>query len=187
MMQKKDCLIVALAPLPVLAIPLVGNSVSEEWNWTWHDFVFAWVVLTGTTFVYRLMATRMDSTVIYRLGAGLAVAAGFLITWLTAAVQIIGDDNPGNILYAGVILTGLTGVALARFKPAGMARAAFATAFATILVPIIAAVFWPADFSPGMVPVFLLNGFFALMFVGSGLLFRRAARKSRGSGATVMA
>lgn len=181
-MQQKDFLIVALAPLPVLLIPLVGVVISKEWNWTWHDFVFAWVVLAGATFVYRLMATSKSATLIYRIAAALAVVAGFLIFWFTAAVQIIGDENPGNILYAGVILTGLTGVGLARFKPAGMARAAFATAFATILVPVIAFLFWPADFSPGVTQVFGLNAFFALLFVGSALLFRHAARRAHGAG-----
>lgn len=177
-MQKRDFFIVSLAPLAVLLIPLVGVMVIEDWNWTWHDFVLAWVVLACTTFVYRLLATRMVATLAYRLGAGLAVAAGFLISWVSAAVQIIGGENPGNILYAGVILTGLIGVGLARFRPAGMARAAFATAFATSLVPAIALLFWPADFSPGVPQVFLLNGCFVLMFLGAGLLFRYAARQS---------
>jgi hypothetical protein len=108
--------------------------VSEEWKWTWHDFVFAWVILAAATFVYRLLATRRSANLTYRLGAGMAVAPGFLITWISAALQIIGGENPGNLFYGGVILIGLTGEALARFKPAGMARAAFATAFATFLV-----------------------------------------------------
>jgi hypothetical protein len=177
-MQKRDFLIVALAPLPVLLIPLVGVMVSEDWQWTWHDFAFAWVALACTTFVYRLLATRAVANLAYRLGAGLAVAAGLLISWFTAAVRIIGGENPGNILYAGVILTGLIGVGLAGFKPAGMARAAFATAFTTFLVPVIALLFWPSDFSPGVPQVFLLNGCFVLMFVGAGLLFRQAERQA---------
>lgn len=44
-MQKKDYLIVALAPLPVLLIPLVSVMISEEWKWTLSDFVVAWVLL----------------------------------------------------------------------------------------------------------------------------------------------
>lgn len=74
-----------------------------------------------------------------------------------------------------MILIGLTGVGLSRFRPAGLANAAFVTAAATLLVPLIAFIFWPADFSPGVAKVFMLNGFFALMFVVSGLLFRQAA------------
>jgi hypothetical protein len=181
-MQNKDYRFVALAPLPVMLIPLVGTLVSKEWKWTPFDFVAAWLMLAGTLFVYKLLATSKPATLTYRLGAGLAVVAGFLITWISGAVQIIGRENPGNILYLGVILTGLVGVGFARFQPAGMARAAFATAAATFLVPVIAVIFWPADFSPGVEKVFILNGCFVLMFAAAGLLFRRAASQSRGPG-----
>ncbi len=177
-MKTKDYLTVALAPVPVLLIPLVGMQVSKGWKWGPGSFVAAWVVLAGATFVYKLLATSKAANRAYRIAAGLEVAAGFLITWLSAAVQIIGNENPANVLYLGVILIGLTGIGLARFHPAGMARAAFATAFATFLVPVIAFLFWRADFSPGVPQVFLLNGFFVLMFAGSGLLFRRAATKA---------
>lgn len=181
-MKNKDYLIVALAPLAVLLIPLVGVMVSEEWKWTFFDFVLAWVILAATTFVFRLIVTRKPANLAYRLAAGLAVGTGFLITWITAAVQIIGDENPGNILYLGVILTGLSGVGRARFQAAGMAKAAFATAFATFLVPVIAVVVWPSDFSPGVGKVFLLNFVFVLMFTVAGFLFRHAARQPSASG-----
>ncbi len=179
-MKTKDFLIVALVPLFVLLIPLVGNMTVEGWNWTWRDFLFAWVVFAATALIYRFIATRTVANLAYRLGAGLAVAAGFLIFWMTAAVQIIGEENPGNLLYLGVILIGLVGVGLARFQPAGMAKAAFATAISTFFVPVIAVTFWPSDFSPGVPQVFMLNGFFVLMFTLAGLLFRHAASQSSG-------
>lgn len=177
-MKKKDWLIVVLAPFAVLLIPLVGNSVVEGWNWQWNDFVFAYVVFAGVALIYRLLATRTFANLAYKLGAALAVLAGFLIFWFTAAVQIIGDENPANVLYGVVLLVGLGGVALARFRPTGMANAAFASAAATLLVPTIAFIFWPADFSPGVAKVFVLNGIFAAMFIVSALLFRHAARPS---------
>lgn len=186
-MKTKDYLIVALAPLVVLLIPLVGNMAVEGWNWHWNDFVFGWVVLAATTFVYRLLATRQTANLTYKLGAGLAVAAGFLITWISAAVQIIGDENPANLLYLGVILTGLIGVGLSRFKPTGMARAAFATALATFAVPVIAVICWPSDFSPGVEKVFILNGVFVAMFIVSGLLFLHAAGQPTRSAAATAA
>ncbi len=181
-MQKKDFLIIALVPLFLLVIPLVGNMTVEGWNWKWNDFVFAYVVFAFTAFVYRLIVSRKFANLIYKLAAALAVAAGFLITWITAAVQIIGDENPGNTLYALVILTGLVGVGLAKFKPAGMARAAFATAAVNFLVPVVAFGFWPADFSPGVEKVFVLNGIFVAMFIVSGLLFRHAAANAAAVG-----
>ena len=175
-MKTKDYLIVALAPLLVLLIPLVGIMVSEEWKWTWSDFVVAWCLLAGTTFFHRLLATRKVANFAYRAGAGLAVAAGFLLTWVNLAVQIIGDDNPAFVLYFIVILIGLAGVGLARFQPTGMANAAFATATATFLVPVIAVILWPTDFSPGVWQVFVLNFGFVALFAGAGLLFRHAAK-----------
>lgn len=178
-MKTKDCLIVALAPFPVLLIPLVGSLILEDWEWTLSDFIAAWVLLAGATFAYRLLVTRKAASFAYRAGAGLAVATGFLLTWINLAVQIIGDENPAFVLYFAVIIIGLVGTGIARFQPTGMAHAAFATAFATFLVPVIAFVAWPADFSPGVPQVFLLNGCFVLMFVGSGLLFRHAAAVPR--------
>lgn len=177
-MKTKDYLVAALAPLPVLLIPLVGTMVSEEWKWTLSDFVVAWVLLAGATFAYKLMATRKAANSTYRAGAGLAVAAGFLLTWINLAVQIIGDENPAFVLYFVVVLIGLAGVGLARFRPTGMANAAFTTAAATFLVPVIAVILWPTDFSPGVPQVFALNFGFVALFAGAGLLFRRASREN---------
>lgn len=174
-MKTKDYLIVALLPLALLLIPFTGNLTIEGWNWKWNDFLFAWVVFTVTTLVFRFLVTRPMANPAYKAGVALAALAGFLVFWITAAVQIIGDENPANLLYLGVILTGLGGVALARFKPAGMAKAAFATAAVTFVVPIVGVIVKPTDFSPGIPQVFLLNGVFVLMFVASGLLFRQAA------------
>ena len=174
-MKNKDYLIVAFLPLALLLIPFTGNLTVEGWNWTWTDFVFAWVVFSLTTFFYRFLVTRGVANFAYKAGVALAVLAGFLVFWITAAVQIIGDENPANILYLGVILTGLGGVALARFRPAGMAKAAFATAAVTFVVPVVGVILKPSDFSPGIPQVFMLNGYFVLMFAASGLLFRQAA------------
>jgi hypothetical protein len=173
-MKTKDLLLIALVPLALLLIPLTGQLTVDGWNWTGGDFVFAWVIFSLTTFAYRFLVTRPVTNFAYKAGVALAVMAGFLVFWFTAAVQIIGDENPANLLYLGVILTGLSGVALARFQPRGMAKAAFATAGVTFLVPIVGLILNPSDFSPGIPQVFLLNGIFVLMFAASGLLFRHA-------------
>lgn len=177
-MKTKDYLIVALAPLLVLLIPLIGMMVSAEWKWTLPDFAAAWVILAVTTFAYRLLATRKSANLAYRLAAGLAVAGGFLVTWINLAVQIIGDDNPGNVLYFGVILFGMIGVGLSRFQSPILANVAFTMAAALFLIPVVSVLFWPADFSPGFPQVLVLNSAFVAMFAASGLLFRHAARRS---------
>lgn len=176
-MKRKDCLIVALVPLALLLIPLTGNLTVEGWNWKWHEFVFAWVAFTATTLFFRFLATRPMANLAYKAGAALAVLGGFLITWINLAVQIIGDDNPGNGLYLLAILGGFIGVGVARCRPAGLALVAFALAAALLLIPVVAVFNWPADFSPGYPKVQLLSSGFAAMFAASGLLFRRAARQ----------
>ncbi len=175
-MQTKDYLLVAFAPFALLWIPLVGMQVSADWQWTSSDFVLMWALLAGTTFTYRLFATRRGANLAYRAGAGLAVATGCLLIWVNLAVQIIGDGNPGNTLYFAAILLALAGVGVSRFQAAALARVAFGLAAAVLVIPVIAVLTWPADFSPGFPQVCALNAVFVALFAGAGLLFRHAAR-----------
>lgn len=180
-MKTKDFLIVGLFPLAVLLIPLGAMQFTREVNWTLSDFVIMWVVLTIPTFLFRLLMTRAHNLP-YKLGAAVGLMTGFLMTWVNLAVQIIGHDNPANVLYFGVALLGLAGVGFSRFQPAGLARTAFVAAGATFLVPVIAVLAWPADFSPGVLPVFVGNTMMAGMFAVSGLLFRHAAGQTGATG-----
>ncbi|HWA26796.1 MAG TPA: hypothetical protein VG734_14150 [Lacunisphaera sp.] len=180
-MKTKDYLIAGLGPLPVLLIPLIGNLLSpENWKWTWSDFVVGWAILAGPLFFYRLLATRQRASLPYRLGAALAAMAAFLITWISLAVQIIGDHNPGNRLYLLVILIGMVGVRVSRFDATVLAKFAFGLAAAVFLIPLVSFALWPADFQPGFAKVLMLNLAFVGMFAGSGLLFRHAASRSDG-------
>jgi hypothetical protein len=90
-------------------------------------------------------------------------------------VQIIGDENPGNLFYLLTILGGFIGVGLARFQPAGLAKVAFSMAAALILIPAVSVLLWPSDFNPGYAKVQILSSGFAAMFLASGLLLRHAA------------
>jgi hypothetical protein len=178
-MKTKDFLIVALFPLAVLLLPLVAMQFTHEVNWTLSDFVVMWVVLTIPTLLFRILVTRKWASLSYRLGAALALVTGFLITWVNLAVQIIGDRNPANLFYFGVVLLGLVGVGLSRFHPTGLARTAFAAAGMTLLIPVVAVLAWPSDFSPGVLPVFFGNTVIAVLFAAAGLLFRHAAGQSQ--------
>lgn len=181
-MKRQDFLLIALVPPALLLIPLVGNLTVDGWNWTWSDFVMAWVVFAITTAFLRFLVTRPAANFAYKAGAGLAVITGFLITWITMAVQIIGEDNPGNGLYLLTILGGFIGVGLSRFRPAGLAWVAFAMAAVLVAIPAVSVLRWPADFNPGYPKVQLLSAGFAAMFAASGLLFRHAAGQNRGAG-----
>lgn len=118
----------------------------------------------------------------YRFAAGLALAAAFLIVWMNAAAGLIGieDDDPANLLYGGMLAIGFIGAIIARFQPRGLARAMFATALAQALVGAIALTY-PNTASP--VAIVFLHGAFVALFLGSALLFQRAAREQFPAGA----
>ena len=133
------------------------------------------------------MAASTGRTTSYRAAAGIACATAFVLLWVNAGVGIIGD-GPVNLLYLGVLAVGFVGGYLARFQPRGLARALLATAITQMLVPVIALVIWRAGgevllvdpaspkppFDPGIAPVFGLNAVFAILWIVSALLFRRA-------------
>ena len=139
------------------------------------------------------LVARTGGTIAYRAAGGVACATGFILLWINAAAGIIGD-GPVNLMYGGVLAVGFIGAFIAHFQPRGMSRALFATALAQMLVPVIALVIWQAGwqdllidpnsphppFHPGIAPVFGLNAIFAMLWVVSALLFRRAGGLSRG-------
>jgi hypothetical protein len=185
-MQNKSVLRIALLTGCILLVPLLGN-LFMGWNWPAFAFPFWGALLFGTGLIYELVA-RKGGTVAYRVAVGVACATGFILFWINAAAGIIGD-GPVNLMYAGVLAVGLVGAYLARYQPRGMALALFATAFAQMLVPVIALVIWKAGwqdlltdpnspnppFDPGIAPVFALNAVFTVLWIVSALLFRHAA------------
>lgn len=171
-----------------LLVPLLGNLFVEGWNWPPLAFPLWGALLFGAGITYELIA-RMGRTIAYRAAVGIACATGFVLVFINAAAGIIGD-GPVNLLYLGVLAVGFIGALIAGFQPSGMALALFASAVAQMLVPVIALMLWRAGcldlvtdphsphppFHPGVAQVFGLNAAFAMLFVGSALLFRRAAR-----------
>jgi hypothetical protein len=179
MTLSKSLLRVALATALVLLIPLVLMQFSKEMVWTEADFVIAGALLFGAGLAYTLVA-RMGSSGSYRLGAGVAVAAGLLLIWGNLAVGFIGSEvNPANMLFGAVLVVALVGALGARFRPLGMARAMFAAAFTQFLVPLVAAAIWRPEANLGMLYVLALNTVFAGIWVASGWLFRRASRPAQ--------
>ncbi len=105
----------------------------------------------------------------YRAAAAIAIAGAFLLVWANLAVGIIGaEDNPANLMYAGVLAVALVGAAMARLRPAGMARALAATAVAQALIAGIALTLGYFTLAP--------DGFFVALWLLSAWLFRQAAR-----------
>ena len=173
----------------VLMVPLVAMQFTDEVVWTLDDFIFAGVLLGSVGLTYEL-AARMTGNTAYRVAVGLALAAALLLVWVNGAVGIIGsEDNPANLLYGGVLAAGIIGAIIARFRPPGMARALLAMALAQALVPVIALIIWKPDVTSsvdaflGTLGVLGVNAFFAMLFVGSAWLFRKAARGRTPAGA----
>jgi len=172
-MQNKIIVRPALGTGLILLIPLFGNLFVAGWNWPLPAFILAGTLLFGTGLTYELVAKKMNNKA-YRFAVGLALGTGFILTWMNLAVGGILGDHPANLMYPGVLLVGFIGAIIARLKPHGMSRALFAMAFAMALVPVMALIVGAPAFANGVVAVFGLHAFFAILFVGSALLFRRA-------------
>lgn len=84
-------------------------------------FCVAGALLFGTALAFEL-AVRKSGSAAYRLAAGLALAAAFLLIWVNLAVGVIGDEGePANLLYLGVLAVGIGGAALCALRPADCA------------------------------------------------------------------
>lgn len=166
-----------LVPTCILLIPAMAMLFRVEgWAWDVADFIVMWTLIAGVMLTYKLV-TRKAVSAAYRMAAGLALFAGLLLIWVNGAVGLIGsEDNPANVMYAGVLAIGVIGALMARLEPLGMAWTLFVMTFAQLLVPLVALMVWPVDFSPGVLPVFGLNGFFVLLFAVAALLFRHAGK-----------
>jgi hypothetical protein len=162
----------------LLALPFVAMRFTAEVTWTAFDFAFLGALLAGVGLGLEL-AVRRSGNVAYRIAAGLALAAAFLLILINGAVGIIGSEREGaNLLYGFVLAVALMGAILARFRPPGMAKAMAAAALVQALVPAIALTVWPDAKAMVWAPqVPVLTVFFAALWLASAWLFRQAARE----------
>lgn len=175
--MRKSIIRLAIITAAILMIPVVAMQVSEGWNWSGFDFVFAGTLIFGTGLAYLLISKIWPSTE-YRIATGLALLTGFLLIWINSAVGIIGpEDNPANLMYGVVIAIGFFGAITTRLKPEGLSRVLWTMTLAQLLVPVIAFFVWKPTLTeaPGMLGVFVLNTIFAILFAGSALLYRQSA------------
>jgi VIT1/CCC1 family predicted Fe2+/Mn2+ transporter len=176
---RRQMLYVAVATASVLMVPLLAMLFTDEVNWSPFDFIVMAILLFGTGLAYVLIS-KFSERLAYKAAVAVAVLAGLFLIWVNLAVGIIGsEDNPANVPYLGVLLVGLLGTAISRFQPRGMARTMLVTALAQMLVPVLALIFWrpSLDEPPFILGVFMLNAFFAGLFVVSAVLFRHASEK----------
>jgi hypothetical protein len=168
---------VALVTALILLIPLMATPFGGV-DWGVADFVFAGFMIFGTGFTYKLVG-RTAGNLAYRLAVCAALGGGFILVWANLAVGVIGsEDEAANLMYFGVILVGVLGAAIARFRPQGMAYALVATALTQALVTAIALIAGMQDLPESSVSEILrVNAFFIALFVGAAWLFRFAARE----------
>lgn len=179
---KKRLIVWAFAVVLILAIPAVMMVLGVEgWKWDASDLVIMGGVMFGLGLAYELVARRWEKAA-YRVAFGVGLATAFLLFWVNGAVGIIGsEDNPANLMYGAVFVVGLIGSLMSRLKPRGMASTLFAVAIVQMLVPVAVLFIWPAQASwsePGVLGVFAINAFFAVLFVVSAWLFRRSEAPS---------
>jgi hypothetical protein len=155
----------------LLLLPLLAMQFTEEVNWTLSDFVVFGGMLLAACGAYEL-ATRVARNNAYLAAAGVAIGTGFLLIWINLAVGIIGsENNPANLMFGGVLAVAILGAVIARLQPDGMARALNVTALAQALVAVVVLIAgWGHDAA-------ILAGLFAVPWLVSAALFRKAARE----------
>jgi hypothetical protein len=161
----------------LLLLPLLAMQFTKEVRWDAADFLLFALMLATAGGAFELFARRTRSTA-YLLGGGVAVLGAFLLFWSNLAVGIIGgEEDPANWLFIGVLALLAIGSALARLRPAGMARTLAAAALAQLSIAALAlvarlgaeAAAWPRD-------VLMATGFFTALWLFSAWLFRLSAR-----------
>lgn len=157
----------------LLLVPLLAG-----WPWTPSDYVFA-AVLFGIVGGGIELAVRESADRAYRAGAVVAIGTAFVLVWVNAAVGILGGEaNPANLLFGGVVAVAALGALLARFRPAGTARAMIAAAVAQAAVGLAALAFGlGSSGTAGIYEALVGGGVLALPWLGAAALFRRAAAR----------
>lgn len=160
----------------LLLAPLIAMRFTREVDWSPVDFLVMGVLLALVGGAYEL-AVRTARSHVYVIAFGVAVGTAFLTVWANLAVGIVGEPaEPINRIYFGVVAVAVIGAALARLRPAGMARAMLAVAVAQAAGSIVGLV---ADGAT----VFVLTAVFAVLWLVSAALFRRAAAQPAPTGA----
>lgn len=168
----------ALAAALILLIPLISMLFTDEVDWNLFDFAAAWLLLFGAAISYKLIAVKMEN-IVSRIAAGTAEVTALFLVWVNLAVGLIGsEDNPANLMYIGVLAVGVTGALIVNFKPLGMAWTLFGMALAQMLIAVVALIAgMHLSLGSSVLEILGVNVFFAVLWIGSALLFRYAARR----------
>ncbi len=171
---------IALLTGTILLLPLIAMQFTNEVVWDLTDFIVMGGLLFSIGLAYEFVVRRSEK-IMYRGAVGVGLAGAFLLLWVNGAVGIIGNEGQtANLMYGAVFVVIFIGSLMAGFKPQGMARTLFTVALTQMLVPVIAFFIWPppeTSWAPSVLGVFVISAFFAMLFLVSALLFRKAARE----------
>jgi len=165
----------------LLLLPLAAMQLTDEMAWSAGDFLLVGIIALVVGGGVEL-AARTTGNIFYRAGAGVAVAAGFLLVLVNLSVGFLGSErNEANLMFAGVILVAAGGSVVAHFRSSGMARAMVATAIAQLLVGAagLGAGLGSAGFG-GVYEVVVGTSLFGGLWLASAWLFRKAAKQAAG-------
>lgn len=146
---------------------------TEEVNWSASDFFLMGILLFSTGFTYKFITLRSDE-IIYRIAIGFALATGFFLVWSNLAVGLIGSENNAiNLLYFGLIVVGVIGSFIVRFKSEGMTYVMVSMALTQALIALLALITGMQQLPESSVmEILAVNGFFIFLFIVSALIFR---------------
>ena len=157
-----------------LSIPAIAMQFTDEVQWGPFDFLVMGAMLALACGAFEF-AARMTGNVAYRAGVALAVLAAFAMVWVNLAVGVIGEEfNPANLMFGAVLLIGVVGAVVARFRPAGMVRAMVSTSVAVVVAGVVGLAVTREDH--WQIAVFCAG--LAAMWLVAATLFRRAAREA---------
>lgn len=159
----------------LLVLPLVAMQFTDGVDWDETDFIVMAALLFGSCGIFEV-AARMTGNTAYLAAVGVAVAGTFLLIWINLAVGIIGsEDNPANLMYGAVLAIGIAGAAFARGRPCGMVRVLVTMALVQVLIAAITLVAgWGSEGENWPRVIVVLNGFFAVLWLVSAVLFGKA-------------
>ncbi|WPO90465.1 hypothetical protein [Chryseobacterium sp. HR92] len=93
--QKQKTITIYALPLVLLCIPLVGNLVSKEINWSGSDFLIAGALLFTTAFLINLVRNRVKKQS-QKVMICIFILLVLVLVWLELAVGIFGSPFAGN-------------------------------------------------------------------------------------------
>lgn len=161
----------------LLLLPAVAMRFTSEVDWTALDFVVMGVLLAVVCAGVEL-GLRLSRDGFYRAGFAAAAGGFFLTVWINLAVGAIGtEDDPANLMFAGVLAVLVCGAFAVRFRAAGMLRVLLATSAAQVLAALVAGIAGWGLPESGPLQLAGVTLFFLVPWLTAAALFAKAAAR----------